>query len=315
MYSVQFKHKVVQDLVWVMESPVLLNPKYIPTLEQGLPVIIGDEYCRQLLTSSRQWLVELDADPEPLIGFLNSNKSKFLGPYFELLVEYWIKERVNPQFFRSHLQVFDNKRTLGEYDFLFSSDGDNKLVHLEVAVKFYLYYQLINGDVQFIGPNANDRLDIKFNHSLKHQLKLSDCVHGRNAIHNLGFNSVVPTFLMKGYLFYPSNNSGQTDLQPYISNTHLKGWWTHFRDFSIPCQSTENRWYILDKAQWLGPLFIDSGSVVQLLDKAELRDFCLAHFETHQRSLLVVELEEKKSGEWQEVARGFVVSDSWPKLN
>ena len=96
MYSVQFKHKVVQDLVWVMESPVLLNPKYIPTLEQGLPVIIGDEYCRQLLTSSRQWLVELDADPEPLIGFLNSNKSKFLGPYFELLVEYWIKERVNP---------------------------------------------------------------------------------------------------------------------------------------------------------------------------------------------------------------------------
>ena len=314
MYATKFKHKVVQDLVWVMESPVFLNPEYIPTLEQGLPVIMDNEFCSKLLNSSRQWLAALDTDPEPLKRFLNNNTSKFLGPYFELLVEYWIKERINPQFFKSHIQVFNNNRTFGEYDFLFSSANDNKLVHLEVAVKFYLYYQTIDGEVRFIGPNANDSLDIKLNHLLNHQLKLSKSAPGQMAIHSMGFRNTVLTVLMKGYLFYPPEYSEQADLPKYLSSTHLKGWWTSLKQFCVPCHGSENRWTILEKSQWLGPLLIHSDSMVILLDINELKTLCLEHFKDNQRSLLVVELEKKKLENWQEVARGFVVSDTWPEL-
>jgi len=314
MYAAKFKHKVVQDLVWVMESPMLLNPKYIPTMEQGLAVIMDNEFCTALLNSSKPWLVALDADPKPLKRFLNSNTSKFLGPYFECLVEYWIKERIKPQFFKSHIQVFDNNRTLGEYDFLFSSASDNQLVHLEVAVKFYLYYQSINGDVRFIGPNANDSLDIKLNHLLKHQLILSKSVSGKNKIHSLGFSDTAPTILMKGYLFYPSDYSKQADLPRYLSSAHLKGWWTYLKEFDVPCHGSKNRWAILEKSQWLGPVVFNSDSMVHLLDKNALQIFCIEHFKENQRSLLVVELEKKNSENWQEVARGFVVSDAWPML-
>jgi len=315
MLATKFKHKVMQDLAWVMESPTLLNAKYIPTLEQGLPVILDNEYCTKLVNSSRQWLVGLDTNPGPLRLFLSCDRSKRLGHYFELLVEYWIKERINPEFFKAHTQVFDNNRTIGEYDFLFSNDTDNKLIHLEVAVKFYLYHQSRDGSVQFIGPNANDRLARKFNHLLDHQLKLSQCEPGHKAIRSLGFTDVIPTVLMKGYLFYPSDDTKPVDVPTYVSGRHLKGWWTDIDDFAVPCQRPENRWLIVDKSLWLGPIVCKPNSKLDLMDKTDLQSYCSASFRVRQRSLLVVELEKKKSGSWEEVARGFVVSNNWPELD
>jgi len=311
MIATIFKHKVVQDLAWVMECPTLLNAKYIPTLEQGLPVILDNTYCTNLLNSSRQWLLGLDHDPAPLRRFLSGDRSKRLGHYFELLVEYWIRERLEPEFFKAHIQIFDNGRTIGEYDFLFSNDGNHQLIHLEVAVKYYLYHRSDDGTVEFIGPNANDRLARKFNYLLDHQLKLSQCAPGLQAIHRLGFSATIPTVLMKGYLFYPSNTT-RAGLPPYVSEGHLKGWWTDLANFAVPCQKPENRWLILDKQHWLGPKVHQTDARNDLMDKNELQSVCIASFRVRQRSLLVVELEQKKSGYWEEVTRGFVVSNYWP---
>lgn len=59
----------------------------------------------------------------------------------------------------------ENRRFIG---FLAKNRKTEHYEHWEVAVKFYLLHQGC-----WYGPNAEDRLDIKLDHMLNHQLPLS----------------------------------------------------------------------------------------------------------------------------------------------
>ena len=63
-----FTHKIVRDLHWVLTSPHLLAPNAIvPTLP--------DEQAARIAARSHTWLAALDADPSPLLEFLQSQRN------------------------------------------------------------------------------------------------------------------------------------------------------------------------------------------------------------------------------------------------
>ena len=65
----------------------------------------------------------------------------------------------------------DIHTTLGELDFVLRRAGENELIHLELAVKFYLAVEK-NGEVFYPGPDARGNYQQKLDRLRSHQLKL-----------------------------------------------------------------------------------------------------------------------------------------------
>lgn len=131
-----------------------------------------------------------------------------LGHYVESLLEHAIRARGLP--YATRIPVRQSGRTLGELDFVFQTQ-DGGWEHWEVAYKLYLYHPPSPGCApalsDFIGPNKIDRLDLKVDRMLNHQLPLVHTPEAIDAIrsHLPGFD---PTRLrsrawLKGRIFLP----------------------------------------------------------------------------------------------------------------
>lgn len=124
---------------------------------------------------------------------------KRLGFYAEALYQAFCAHHIHVEVIGHNIQIkhAHNDVTKGELDFLL--ERGHELIHLEMAVKFYLY----DHDQQlFIGPNAKDRLDKKLRRMATHQLALSSTDEGKAVVQELGYNSASTELLLKGVLFH-----------------------------------------------------------------------------------------------------------------
>ena len=300
-----FQHSVVRDLAWVMASPSLLA-------ESSL--VVPDFFCESVYHENITWLQFLDTSPEALAQWLQINKAQRLGYYFEHLVAFWLKERIADEYFASHVRVFEEKRTTGEFDFLFKSAGSDTLVHWETAVKFYLCYKAADEKVWWYGPNAQDRLDIKLDRVFDHQLKLSDSPQGKALLKQKGFETVRAQTFFKGYLFYPVGNDWRNpqSLPETIAPGHLTGWWTSVNQFELPDHEPDHRWMVLPRLEWLAPKIITEEQGSKLMDTQHMLGLVGQHFDRAQQPLLLAQMLEGENACWEEKSRGFVVDAAWP---
>lgn len=278
------------------------------------PDVVATAACDKIFHIHYDWLLGLDQQPELLTAALEKNKSHRLGYYFEHLVAFWLQQRLAGGFFASHVRVFEQKRVLGEFDFLFTPAGSNQLVHWETAVKFYLQYTHDDGRVFWYGPNARDRLDIKLDRVFKHQLRLGDSPQGKVLLKEKGFDTVLAQTFFKGYLFYPVSDNWlkPQELPETIAPDHLKGWWTYINTLELPDSDPSDRWKLLPRLEWLASSVIQDPRSPALMDRVELQDFLDRHFASNQQSLLIAQMARDAKGFWQEKSRGFVVSRRWP---
>ena len=299
-----FQQPEVRDLAWVMLSPCLLSD----SLD-----VVADNFCQSLYEQNRDWLQFMDKNPEPLIEWLRANKSHRLGYYFEHLVAFWLQQRIAKEYFASHVRVFEEKRTIGEFDFLFKTNASDQLIHWETAVKFYLHYQARDEKVWWYGPNAQDRLDIKLDRVFNHQLKLGESPQGRALLKEKGFENVRSQTFFKGYLFYPvaSDWKHPHSLPDAIARGHLKGWWTNIDTLTLPSYQAGDRWVVLSRLQWLAPKFIQQEQASSLMDSQQLIGFLKQHFKQRQQALLLAQMVPGENA-WHEKTRGFVVGSTWP---
>ena len=65
------------------------------------------------------------------------------------------------------------ERTLGELDLIYQNSNASEVVHLELAIKFYLLNKGGTQLTDFVGPAGHDRLDLKWDRLRQHQLPLS----------------------------------------------------------------------------------------------------------------------------------------------
>jgi len=296
-----FRHPIIKDLIWLIQNPGLLAPddRVIPDqawFEEHLQVIYP-------------LLEKLDKEPTLLKPFENDIKP-VVGDYFEKLVALWLEQNPNIQHIKQHQVVFEEKRTVGEFDFLFEDKTLQKSFHWEVAVKYYL--QVYNNHkYEFLGPNAKDSFAKKTAKMLGKQLLLSQNGNAKEILKEYS-KPIYPVGILKGMLFYPSSSDWKNpnNLPPEIPKNHLKGWWCHSNSLLIPQNDQTSRWYVLKKPFWLT---IHSKNLDNPHKINDLKIVIKNHFDQSTQPLLLAEVMQNNTGEWFEVSRGFIVSEHWPR--
>ncbi len=282
-------------------------------------LVIDDIWCEQQFQQHSKWLSVLDTNPKPLMDWLAPRYNPRLGYYFESLVEFWLRHTFAQHLIVPHLQVKNDRhspRTIGEFDYLLADSATQRILHWEVAVKFYLYFQQPDSRILWYGPNPRDRLDLKLQRLFHHQLALSRLSAAQKTLQQAGLTwPVTPHLLLKGYLFYPSHSDWRHRLDtPDLSPQHARGWWTYLNSFEIPNAHEDRCWLYLPRLHWLAPAVVRGEAENALMDFAQLHSFCLDLLQRKQRPPLIAEMRRSETGSWQEVSRGFVVPQQWPAI-
>lgn len=256
---INFQHPAVRDLAWVIASPSLMAGEFNDVLWWD------DLHNQAEYEACTPALQQLDQNPEPLLQHLTQVKSYRLGHYFESLVAYWLQITPNYECLTQQVQIFQNKQTLGELDFIIRDVRTQSIIHLEVAVKFYLGLTDTQSMQGWYGTNLNDRLDLKFNHLCHKQTQLAK--HYPELMPYPIDNRVC---WMKGRLFYPPDDS--TPPLHFAASHHLRSHWYHANH--APQRNT----MAINKSQWLAPLqtastFSDSRKVTRAQCFAQFNEY------------------------------------------
>lgn len=260
-------------------------------LFQGDDSHVASEWTQDSIEHPKQL-----ADPHP-------KSRQRLGHYYEDLVSDYLTSTRHITDIKRNIQVFDEKRTVGEYDFIVTHQ-DNQTTHLECAIKFYL----CTGDgselSQYVGPNRKDRLDKKWHALTERQIQLSDTAAGKQALTKLGLHSQPnKQILIQGMLFYPYLQPVPTAFAADINPKHLKGWWIKQKDYSALVTGNNALALIVrEKPDWLVSYQGPVGDGWQTQIESATKPVMVSRIEKHLAS-----------GGWKEVDRGFIVPNDWDK--
>ncbi|MCP3906557.1 MAG: DUF1853 family protein [Oceanicoccus sp.] len=306
------KNQCVRDLAWSCFGQNLIN-------DFGGLGHSAVQSCHIHLTAARQqWLLQLDQEPTPLLDYLSQPRSPRIGLYFEALWQFFITHDAHLELLAHNLQVSYNKKTYGEFDVIYRDNSNGNSYHLELAIKFYLNNSLsanrgiFSTDFGYwLGPNAIDRLDIKTEHLLNHQIKLSASEAGKNALALLGLETVIPEIAIKGRLFYPHSINPEASTAA-LSPSHNYGHWANLSNLNKVTQTCVD-WLILDRSEWISPVYRTLAELEQKIKcPLQLQDTLSLYFSTNSQPLMICGLEQRDDYYCEKV-RFFITADNWPK--
>ena len=309
-----FNHQAVRDLAWVCLSPGLLSA--LPNNNAPSLLSLGDLDEHTALLS---WLTELDQNPKTLHQHLNELRSPRLGIYYEALNAFFWQQYPGNQLLAQNLQVQESNKTLGEFDLITNRAGKN--LHIELAVKYYLGVpdnrcKQASQWQQWLGPNCNDRLDIKMQRLLSHQLRLSQTKAGKACLNKHITGELSCNLQLQGYLFYPAHSTMPTP--QHIGNDHLRGKWYYLDHFLTELENLNNSlWLNTPKSRWLSKVVehTDSPDILSnTLLAQQLRAYFASSAKPAIRPLLLTRL-YAQSSRCIEQERCFVVANNWPWNN
>ncbi|WBL24337.1 DUF1853 family protein [Zunongwangia sp. HGR-M22] len=133
----------------------------------------------------------------------------------------------------SNLQIFEDKKTLGELDFILKEKDTNQSIHVELVYKFYVYDPSYKNELsRWIGPNRRDSLLEKIDKLKSKQLPLlykkrtQDILNGKY----IPTKNIIQKVCYKASLFVPKNLLGSTF--PKINNDCIKGYYITLKEFA-----------------------------------------------------------------------------------
>ena len=125
-----------------------------------------------------------------------------LGKYVEQFVFYQLKNS-NVDILLENIQIQKEKRTLGELDCIIRDE--NRLIHLELVYKFYLFDETVGSYEidHFIGPNRKDSLREKLIKLKEKQLPLLYSAECKEQLtyYNFDVNTIEQQVCFKAQLF------------------------------------------------------------------------------------------------------------------
>lgn len=227
----------VRALAWCCFAKAPLDTRQLPAAPPPLA-----------LTEARKiWLHKLDQHPQPLLDWLDQRcRSPRLGLVFECLWHFFLDQDPQTELIANNLPIRDNDRSVGELDILYHCHQRDTVVHLELAVKFYLDAgrPLSAGREQsrWLGPDCRDRLDKKIDRLQQHQLPLPHTQWGKSVLADLGIHSWLTELVFAGRLFQAIDHQTTPDQLP--SNS-----WIHWREWQTS-QLAGLDWLHLEKPDW-----------------------------------------------------------------
>ncbi len=250
---------------------------------------------------------ELYYNIEPLLHQAGCLELARLGKMAESALAWALEHSSLYQLISSHFQIHQDKITLGELDFLVQHQ--HQIEHWELTQKFYLHHGLDYSSLEtFYGPKGKDRLDLKINKMIHHQLPMGKHPLVAKAFSHLSKSSVISKAIIKGRLYYPFYDwlKGKFCTHELIQSNHLKGWWVTFKDWeniNLLLIQLELNTCILTRSQWMSSeLYFENPTETFNTDIDPL-----------QLPLQILVFQSTPQG-CHEVSRGFIVSDHWPEI-
>jgi len=298
-----YRHRVVRDLAWAIATPPLIEP--------------GGHHCEwpsaawyaQQYRLAQDWVHGLDQDPGELQALLAGQKDRRLGRYFETLWYHWLMHHPDYQLLAHNLQVIIDGETLGELDFIVRDRRSDEVIHIEVAVKFYLGIGDTRQMRNWHGPGLKDRLDKKVAHLKGRQTCIGQDERIRQWLQRQGLVIDRCAVILKGRLYYPAHQFPDIDdlslLADYApaesSRQHLRSWWYRKSEFALKISERE-RFYPLINQGWLQR--IPTNELDKKLSKKEL-------FQSESSGLFRLPLHLQRCNPHHSWSRAFLTDDQW----
>ncbi|SAK66942.1 hypothetical protein AWB80_03228 [Caballeronia pedi] len=302
----RFDDITVRDLAWLLFAPDLLR--------EGDATLAHPFASQAERDATLAWLKALDASPQSLHEHTRNPRFTRLGIYAESLLRYFLAGGPAARLIAANVPLRLQRRTIGECDFLLETANDVRL-HWELAVKFYLH--IGNGDASraarlsdYVGPNLQDRFDLKHARLVTHQLALTS----RAEFAALGFEGPWRAQLfIKGRLFYHGLAGERIDAAPELGANHLRGWWltaSEWREARARASGDERAWVVQPRMAWLASRRLDASDAESLIAES---DDIRTRLETTASPTMIAAYLRDDAGNWTEESRGFIVPDDWPE--
>jgi uncharacterized protein len=296
------REPAVRDLAWLLFSADLLRAQPpVGTLARAFETAHEE-------TAAINWLHSLDSAPSGLLQDIAAARITRLGRYAECLLGWFLQHGPAAHLIAANVPLRRGGVTLGECDFLVQTRTGRRL-HWELAVKCYLHTG--EGRAQladYVGPNLQDRFDLKLAHLLDHQLPLS----AREEFVTLGHAGPwEPQMFVKGWLFY---RRGELTLDPaQLDPSHGRGWWATRAEWPGFAAAHAGAWRVLPRLEWLAPRRHERGAAeAQGIEFTDANTLALRV--AHQSGpTMVAAFSLDDAGRWIERSRGFIVPDDWPE--
>ncbi len=306
MNQLDLKQQQVRDLaVSCFSEPLISN--FTP-----LDGINAPSHCALHLSEKRlQWLRQLDRNPKPLLEFIEQAKLRRLGFYHEALWHFFLQQDEDVELIATNCQVQQAGRTIGEFDVIYRDLLRNQVIHLELAFKIYLLSpdQPASNLSHWLGPNLNDRLDLKLEHMLNHQCRLAQTAAGQEKLNDINIDEVEREISLRGYLFYGESGKEETAKNNVLNPGHLTGDWLPLSK-AINLLDHYRGWLPLTNLQWISPVHSNRE---QQLGSVEISGFLQHHFEARQSPVLICAYDLEQSTSSSESYRLMITPDDWPQ--
>ena len=225
-----------------------------------------------------------------------------LGHRFETCVCAWFRHHPEWDIKAANHVVQLGKRTAGEIDLLVERAGE--VLHLELAVKFYLS---TSGSAQWntwVGVDPVDRLDIKLD-KFKAQVALSAQPEVASHLKQFGWEVDQRSVWMKGWFFEHFKRMAAPVLPKDAAPDCNVGWWCHALEWPA-IWSAAGDWVAIAPKHWLRVRH-NTADVVGLKSAHELPTDLL------KNRACMVAMVEREGDVCRETVRGIVVHDRWPQ--
>ena len=172
--------------------------------------------------------------PEQLTGEeeISSSKNLVLGKRVESFFAIGIKNSNKLELLAANIQIYKNKITLGEIDFLLKDKVLQHCYHIELVYKFYVYDPSFSREqARWIGPNRKDSLLEKVNKLKTKQLPLLHLTETSKVLANLNLDAknIEQQVCFKASIFIPKHLDKQEF--PNINKECIAGYWISMSQF------------------------------------------------------------------------------------
>lgn len=150
-----------------------------------------------------------------------------------------------------NLPIKQDKRTIGEIDFILEDAQNQQLIHVELTYKFYIINPEISEPIhRLMGPNRRDMFFTKMEKIKNEQFSLLHGEEGSKALAKLDIEAskIIHQACFKAQLFQPYK-SMNTSIRP-LNKGCVVGFWLRFEDFNTKAFKSY-QFYIPYKSQWV----------------------------------------------------------------
>lgn len=258
---------------------------------------------------------------ERVASIWHQRSSHRLGHYYEMLWQALLETQQHIELLACDFQLNAQGKTLGALDFLFWDCQRHCYTHLEVAMKFYLLTGATDNPMNWIGPNAKDRLGRKLDHMRHSQTQLLSEPDRKTLLNQLLIEPPSPALnqhnlerqlMMQGWLFTPlRNNASPTS----VNHSHT-GLWCRLSELPALAAQLPDRLVWLPKFYWIagarGTVSGDTDEWRESIPEHPISidtDTIARWHQAHPRAHLY------QYGAGQDQQRLFIVPDNWPERN